>query len=156
MSRMQYQIRNIRWHSNLSIEGWDLKCYTISIHPAFQATHLFNTATLHLEQWLTTFTQVGAIPECLGFIILHEAKDGYYLLFGDWINEHILRQFTWYKKSPEADFELISDKGWIHCTWELAVVAFEREAYVAAVLKEQSAAVECHHQYLHLQLNAEL
>jgi hypothetical protein len=70
----------------------------------------------------------------LGFLVLHEGALANWLLVFDWANDiHLFHRL--YKNVPSANnvsWQVV-DSGLIACTWELAIVAIEREAWLAAL-----------------------
>ena len=70
-----------------------------------------------------------------GFAIVHQGRDGAYLLIGRWHAGHNLASDT-YRIADKLDgtvrlvpLELFA------CIWEMAVYAFERDAWVATTMK---------------------
>jgi hypothetical protein len=74
----------------------------------------------------------------VGFLILHQGRTGDYAVLGWWDNENEL---------PLRVFVRPPDGGWrparggeSACVWDLQVIAFERDAYVATVLAADAPA----------------
>ncbi len=87
--------------------------------------------------------QTQAIPEsslCIALAFIHEAKDGNYLMTAAWAYENVvLTQVSQIETVPEI--KIIDFQGRTPlCTWELALLAFERNAWIERVLKNPTSA----------------
>ena len=68
--------------------------------------------------------------------MLHEGREGCFAIISWWIDENMLQQFVYLATNPEyRRFELFSHNGIFTCVWEMAVLWFERNAWVQHVMK---------------------
>ena len=75
---------------------------------------------------------------------MHDAASGCYIFVDWWANENELhhRPFVAPADNP-FDFTPVPQEGSTACTWDLAVIAFERDAWVREVLaKDNDPALE--------------
>lgn len=129
-----YEPRQIRFRELLSIEGWILKLYGISLHgaavsPAL-ASAVVNVATAALPTAPHTDTRYG-----VGFVIAHESVTTSYVLFCWWDERNELHQRVF--SAPAVDPSQLKPHNSlaIGCVWELSVSDFERRAWIEHVLK---------------------
>jgi hypothetical protein len=129
----RYEPRPIRFHGLRSVDGWRLKRYSITYGPgpidwpAFEPAMALIDASL--PQPAATAERAG-----VGFVIAHLGRTALYCVLGWWDNENEL---------PVRVF-VRDHEGWAgwraaggaesFCVWDLQVIGFEREAYVATVL----------------------
>lgn len=135
-----YQTRPIRCREIWGHEGWRLKVYGISAladEPPTQlvaAIKFVAASTLPLPA--TTSDRYG-----VGFLYAHEGRNGGgYASVNWWLNENELHHFQY-----EAPREGLDDLkpidvtgGPTACAWDLAVIAFEREAWIETVLANEN------------------
>lgn len=114
--------------------GWRLKLYSI----------LFETATLDrgafapgLDLALAALPDpaVTAARQGLGFGILHHGRGGRYVILGWWDNENELPVRVFLHQFDEEGWRVARD-GESFCVWDLEVISFERDAYVATLLAD--------------------
>ena len=141
-----YEPRPIRFLHLAAVDGWRLKVYGISARQerpdpaAVQAA--LRLATERLPRPATTFgDEVGADLSGerygVGVLIVHEGREGLFVLMSWWAGENMLHHHVYFAPDgPPFPFEYLSSTGVIACVWELAVLAFEREAWVETVLAD--------------------
>lgn len=118
-----------------SIRGHRLKVY--SIHEADVAFEraCFDSAFARIESVLPQRDAATGCPG-LGFVILHQGATGDYLIVCWWDRENELPTRVLIR--DEGDWRAARG-GESFCVWDLRVMWFEREAYVATLLAQRSA-----------------
>lgn len=119
----------------VSLNGYRLKPYSMYLTDKKEKTALQDSELHSLLQ-----TCLPPSPEPLdhgvGFLIVHYARDGDYLLVSRWYGGNMLKHEL---------FELLSDPGgWraeplrstniVACVWELQVITFERQSWVCTAM----------------------
>jgi hypothetical protein len=132
-----YERRKLMADPLLSVHGWQIKPYRIA-YPDAKAeidVQAIDFAAI-LAQALPTTRE--AHYEGVGYAVLHNARDGCYLVMGRWYAGHVLMSDTFeigvhslQTKDASPTLERLSVLG---CVWELAVVAFEREAWMVSAM----------------------
>ncbi len=136
MNPLTYTPRLVKSLPPLDVGGRALKAYGIFADPA-------GALDPPSPEWLRQ--QVAPVlPELphpgdhpAGFVILHRAKDGDYLLVSQWYDANMLKH--WVRGSvagagESTVFEPLAEPAVIACVWELEIVKFERDAWVRTVL----------------------
>lgn len=133
-----YQTRPIRFLEILEHENWKIKLYSISVKSEKVSDFFVKQAKKQLSEWLAQSTYYADLATYnIATLILHEGKEGCFAIINWWIDENMLQQFVYLASKENSDeFVLFSDKGIITCTWEMAVLWFERNAWVEKVLKQ--------------------
>jgi hypothetical protein len=132
---------------------WRLKVYGISREPRGPGADLVAAAReLALEvlpQPAVTVSRYG-----VGFVGVHQGR-GANLVFVDWWErQNELHHHAW--RSADAspnELEYVSPLGIAACIWDLAIMSFEREAWINSVLLPRRADLQ---QYLASALEAEI
>lgn len=134
-----YAARTVRFLGLWEHGGWRMKVYGISLGPAPPANRLvasaMDAARTVLGQPAVTSTRYG-----IGYIGIHEGR-GENLVFVDWWgNENEIFHHV-FISSPEAPDRLqnVTDGSRIACVWDLAVIEFERRAWIQSVLARPEA-----------------
>lgn len=71
-----------------------------------------------------------------GFLIIHEAADGYYLLVDWWTGGNMLHHEVFYKSAiTDLNWRSLDDPNIAACVWELEIIYAERNAWIKHVLK---------------------
>lgn len=153
MLKAAYAPRRIRYLGRCELDGWQLKLYAILharrslegalIEAAKQAAREF------LPQPARSDSHYG-----VGFISAHAGQSYDFVMVGYWAYDTELRYQSYmrpssgsYALAPVTAGELSSD------VWDLALLAFERDAWVKWVLKAETPDLEG---YLTAALEAEL
>jgi hypothetical protein len=131
--RARHRPRPIRFRGLHELAGWRLKLYGIATHGAVPRPALLDAA---LE------TAGAALPQPpdadgrygVGFVVAHDAADFGFVLVDWWYHENEIHQrlFSARLDDPTALQPHPTDA--IGCVWELAVVDFERRAWLRHVL----------------------
>lgn len=158
-----YRPRPIRWLGHARITGWEVKVYGISVVEETPPPELVDAAKAIARRVLSrlelgpsgkdeggdTSQESGSLGLQVGYgvavLIVHEARDGNFVLVGWWTGENMLCQRVFHAK-PESplDFTDIDNTGIVGCIWELAVLSFERDAWVDCVLAAPAPDVEAY------------
>ena len=148
-----YRPRSIRCAGIWAIDGWRLKRYGIAYEREQPRSELMEAAQRvarpRLPQPASSDGRYG-----VGFVGAHDGRDGCVAFVDWWANEDELHHHL-YVAPPDRPGELIpaGPADFTACVWDLAVLAFEREAWLAAVLQNPSGLdLE---RYLQQQLNGD-
>jgi hypothetical protein len=142
-----YEPRPIRFHRLHDVDGWRLKLYSIAYGSAPIDWSAFEPALWLVDAELPR-PPVTPARAGVGFVIAHQGRTALYCVLAWWDNENELpvRVFvrpiesnaTW---RPAQGPESV-------CVWDLQVIAFERDAYVATVLSNDHDAAVAPDEYL--------
>ena len=92
-------------------------------------------AKAQLSNWLENSNNYPLENYKIATLILHEGKEGCFAIINWWIDENMMQLYVYLANNENTShFELYSDKGIITCVWEMAVLWFERNAWVKHVL----------------------
>lgn len=132
-----YTTRPIRFIEIYQLADWQIKIYSISVKNEFVQTQVIENAKQHLVEWLENANLYPLATYNIATLILHEGREGCFAIINWWIDDNMLQQFVYFAPYDKLhDFALYSDKGIITCVWEMAVLWFERNAWVEHVLKK--------------------
>jgi hypothetical protein len=133
--RHEYRSRSIAFLELWYHSGWRLKIYGITPDAERPDSALISgartIAMAALPQPAVTQDRYG-----VGFMGVHQGR-GSNLVFVDWWeneNELFHRSFVSSPAKPN-EFSNVTATGPSACVWDLAVMSFERQAWVAAVLQ---------------------
>ena len=132
-----YAARPIRPLPSIEQRGFILKRYWIDLQAA---------PSPDAADWAGSIAlAVDALPQedapgraGVGFLILHRGRGADYLVLGWWAreNELPLRVIVRYPGTDDAQWRVARGDESV-CVWDLEVIAFERDAYVASFLAGQ-------------------
>lgn len=129
-----YAARVVRFLAPWAEAGWRLKVYGIAYLEGGPRPALVDVA-LDLARTSLPRPAMGAGRYGVGFMGVHEGR-GANLVFVDWwadgneLHHHV---FTASAGSP-LDFREVTGSGLAACVWDLAVIGFERRAWISSVL----------------------
>ena len=128
-----YGPRSIRPLGVWKHAGWTLKVYGIAEtgeHPRPQAVVAAKRAAAQtLPRPALTEHHYG-----IGFLGIHDAASGCFVFVDWWADANELHHHAFVAPASEPDaFQAVSS-GSTACTWDLAVIGFERDAWVRDVL----------------------
>lgn len=130
-----FRPRPVRFHGLRHREGWRLKLYSITHDDAPAALAGFEEgialAAAALPLPAATAERPGA-----GFVVAHEGRGARYVVLGWWDRENELPLRVWVRPAGAEGEWRPAEGGESFCVWDLQVLWFEREAYVATVLTE--------------------
>jgi hypothetical protein len=128
-----YKPRHVRFISREEVDGWQLKVYGIALNgkqpdPGFvEATR--DLAASVLPQPPATNDRYG-----VAFATAHDAASAYIALVYWWQSENELHQRIYVSpKDDPISFAQVENQP-TGCVWELAIVDFERRAWIEDVL----------------------
>ena len=131
-----YHKRTIRFRGTPPYDDWKFKQYSISAYNENAPAVLFEAATPHIRELLPP-QAVNATRYGVGFIIVHEACDGNYLLVSWWEGENMLCHHVLGAASDTPlHFKSIKDSGIIACVWELEILYFEKKLWSEKILMQ--------------------
>ena len=139
MTITPYAPRSIRFLELWRHEGWTVKLYGISAVAQRPSPAIVTAAQMAMAGRLPR-PAVSADRYGAAFGIVHEARGGNYVLLDWWVDDNALQHHV-YRSAPEdpGTLEYISPTGLAVCVWELAVLGFERAAWIDCVLKRSES-----------------
>lgn len=133
-----YETRKIRCLGVSDLRGWKTKVYEICQHKDIWPDDGTQAPVITKAQEFAAslLKQPPRAPDRygVGFLIVHRGKDRNWILLDWWYEREILKQIL--MSSPlDRPGQITVERGdLLACTWELAVIAFERQAWVNTVL----------------------
>ncbi len=132
-----FKQRKTKLHQLLSIDGWTVKIYTITIRPQFASSTTLRAAIAKLPEWLEKSRQLGLETYGTAFLIVHEGTDGVWTLVNWWTGGEILQSLTFHTDfNAPTEFQPFRGEGFVACVWEMAVIVFERAMWIEHILKK--------------------
>jgi len=112
------------------IAGWQLKHYRLWYAARAKPDWSRFSAAMPLLADALPQPAVTAERAGLGFVIAHAGRGVDYLVLNWWDNENEWRHQVWLRAlHAEAEWQA-PERGESPCVWDLALIHFEREAYV--------------------------
>jgi hypothetical protein len=147
----RYAARSIRFLELWECGQWRIKLYGIAYRGASPDTALIAAA----KDLAASCLPSPAITERrygVGFMGVHQGRGSNLIFIDWWANENELYHHAC-TSTPEAPaaFEYATPTGLAACVWDLAVIAFERQAWIDSVLAAPSPDVT---RYLDARLEA--
>lgn len=131
-----YKLRPVRFLQTAEVNGWQVKIYSISIKAERIQLPVAEIAKTQLPHWLAKANRHFPNKHQVATLILHEGKEGFFAIISRWVDENMLQLYVYLAdNNTPTSFKLFSDNGIVTCVWELAVLWFERNAWVDCVLK---------------------
>ena len=132
--RERYRTRAIRSHGLWSPDGWRLKVYGIAYAGETARDETVEAVKRRAVEVLPSEPRGGG-RYGVGFIGAHDGRAGCFGFVDWWADENELhhRAFAGPLESPDEIAPMPED-GSMACAWDLAVIAFERQAWVESVL----------------------
>ncbi len=153
--KKDYQKRPIRFLELYQHNDWTIKIYSISVNSEYvQNGHVIN-AKLQLDTWLQNTKLYDLETYKTATLILHEGKEGCFAIINWWIDENMLQLYAYLASNEKpTEFKLFSNNGIITCVWEMAVLWYDRNAWVENILmKSNTPDIQA---YLNAQLNTDI
>lgn len=128
-----YRTRRIRCTGALETEGWRLKVYEAAYHGDRPRPELVEAST----------SLAGRLPQPpdadgrygVGFLCAHDGRGGCYAFIDWWADENELHHLIYTAPADRpGELQPVPPGGPTACVWDLAIIAFERQAWLDAVL----------------------
>jgi hypothetical protein len=132
-----YQPRHVRFVRREDVDGWRIKLYGIALNGK-EPDPGFVDATRDLAASLLPRPAEADDRYGVAFATAHDAKSAYIALIYWWQSENELHQRIYVspKKTPISFRQMENQPA--GCVWELAIVDFERRAWIEDVLANPS------------------
>ena len=125
--------RAIRFDDVWETDGWRVKVYGIAYRRPAPRPELLAVAKKIAAEILPRPADAEG-RYGVGFLGVHDARGGCFVFVDWWADENELHHHPFLGPSPE-ELRPARPEDSIACLWDLAVVAFERQAWLHAVLK---------------------
>lgn len=146
----EYETRRVTFHGLRRVDDWAVKVYAIDAHGSIRPGDVLPAALARLPAMLPDAVAGGRAPLACpdgapegasgadvhgeAFAIVHAGEDAVWLLVFWWTDRCLLhRRMAGAPLRQPEDFTLPVPDTLIACTWELAVVQHERDAWVRNV-----------------------
>jgi hypothetical protein len=131
----KYTKRSIRFLELYKHDNWQIKIYSISNKNEFISNEIVAIVKENLTNWLSKSSNYELETFDIANLIIHEGREGYFVLTNWWIDDEMLQNHAYFSTYDNpTHFSNFSDKGIIACTWELAIICFERDSWIRNVL----------------------
>jgi hypothetical protein len=124
------------WHHG----DWAFKVYGINPQPEHAPGQLINPKMVAAAKKMVTEHAEKLNPRSdhhhTGFVVIHEAFGGNWLLMRWWEQEIISCQILWESSESEPDRFMPPPDHFIACAFEMIVVEFERQAWIDTMLRD--------------------
>jgi hypothetical protein len=135
-----YSPRPVRFLGVYETAGWKIKIHGISIKNEYIEPQLLEHVKTRLPDWLNIFSHPELETYKIATLIVHEGKEGIFALLNWWIDENMLQCHVYFSGYTNPyQFHVYSPKGTMVCVWEMAVMWFERNAWVKHVLSKPAS-----------------
>lgn len=135
--RHGYAPRPVSFLELWETSGWRIKVYGIALEDGVPLDDLLRAAKSVTRERLPT-PAIAPSRYGVGFMGVHRGRGSNLVFLDWWADENELRHhvFVSYPKAPEAltDVTSTSLSG---CVWDLGLVAFERDAWIATALTDE-------------------
>jgi hypothetical protein len=129
-----YAPRPIRPLGTLEHDGWRLKVYGIAYSGETPSTGL-TTAAARIATQQLPFPAVFDGRYGVGFLGVHAGRGADFVFVDWWEDENELHHHVFVAPAGELEaFEEKTSTGLAACVWDLAVICFERRAWLETVL----------------------
>lgn len=129
----RYEPRPIRFDRVREVGGWRLKVYSVTYGTTPLDWSAFEAAMAMVDASLPR-PAITPARHGVGFVIAHQGRTALYCVLGWWDNENEL-PFRVFVRGLESGAEWRAARGPESvCVWDLQVIGFERDAYVATLL----------------------
>ena len=126
----RFEPRPTRPTGVLTVNGWQLKSYEITLDAAPISSEIIAAATSCLA---ASLPQAGS-EATVGFVIMHHGSEQVWVLADRWHGDVACQHTFFAPLDNPTCFEPVPAGGPTACVWELAVHSHERDAFVAHVL----------------------
>jgi hypothetical protein len=129
-----YQTRPIRSLGLLKAEGWRLKVYAAAYarpSPRSELVEATKRLVYRLPQPPDAQGRYG-----VGFLCAHDGRGGCYAFVDWWADENELHHRIYFAEEDRpSQLVPVGPDGLTACVWDLAIMAFERQAWLDTVLR---------------------
>lgn len=149
--RERYSKRPIRFLETWQPDNWRIKVYSI----AYQRNLAHPRVVALAKERFIPHLEEAKDHYHIGFLGVHEGRGANFIFLDYWTNENELIHLV-YASSKEnpAEMTYLTPDGLIACVWDLALVCFERQAWLEHVLANPNGPdLEA---YLSARLNADI
>ncbi len=144
----RWEPREVRFLGVESMSEWQVKCYGIALKQDHQQAWGASQQLVAEELSFVSEPHAG-----LAIAILHRGSDAWWLVLDAWLEGAMLAHQVFRSEHQNPGVWLRgSPRGPSFCVWELAVLGFERDAYVKSVFAGDPPDVE---HYLSVFMNGE-
>jgi hypothetical protein len=135
-----YRSRKIEFRKLLTVNGWNVKVYSITLNSNFQSLKILEKIEHELPMFLTAAYESTLPTYKIAFLIAHEAREGVWILINWWTGGEMIETKVYFvnyndphliKESPYSSNSLL-------CVWELEIFAHERKSWINSILKNSS------------------
>ncbi len=128
-----YSPRAVRFIERVEFDRWALKLYAISYGDQAMDAQDFHEAVA-LARWVLPRPARTAQRPGLGFLIAHRGRDVDYFVINWWDRENeLFNRVLMREQRAGADWRA-GTAGELACVWDLEILWFERNAYIAHML----------------------
>lgn len=134
-----YEPRPIRFLDLWAVDEWRIKVYGIACSRPQPRRELVAAARRIASR------QLRSLPADLdhyhlGFLGVHDGRTSNFVFLDFWADENELHHHVFVSPSEDTgDFTDVTSTGLSACVWDLRLQAFERDAWVAHVLRRGNA-----------------
>jgi len=129
-----YAPRPIRALGQWSVAGLRLKVHGIAYQLAAPRPEVIDAARALVQAELPRLI-AGQNHYSAGFVGVHDGRGAIFVFVDFWTDENELRHHVYVApKDQPARLEYKTPSGLIACVWDLAVIGFERQAWIECVL----------------------
>lgn len=130
-----YRPRPVRCLDVWEVDDWRLKVYGIAYDRGLPRSELVEAAK-KIARSMLPHPADGDGRYGVGFVGAHDGRDACVAFVDWWANEDELHHHLYMAPSDRpGDLQAVGPTDFTACVWDLSVLAFEREAWLEAVLK---------------------
>jgi hypothetical protein len=129
----RYEPRPIRFDRVRDVDGWRLKVYTVTYGTTPVDWSGFDPAMALIDAALPR-PPITESRHGVGFVILHQGRTALYGVLGWWDNENELPLRVFVRGLERSSEWRPARASESVCVWDLQIIGFERDAYVATLL----------------------
>jgi hypothetical protein len=131
----RYLPRWVEAQELIAVNGYRLKPYSMHLSDRKEKRTI---PPAELRNLLKTClpTSVEQLDHGVGFLMVHYARDGNYLLISRWYGGNMLKHelFRLTQTADDWQAEPLRSTNIVACVWELQIITFERQAWVCTAM----------------------
>ena len=129
-----YERRPVRFLELWHRDGWRLKVYSLAYQMPLARPEVIETSKAVLWDHLQK-ASVGKSHTGVGFIGINDGRGAIFSFVDFWADENELHHHVFISPKDRVDLlQYTTPTGLIACVWDMALMAFERQAWVNTVL----------------------